>query len=95
MTLPLSRIRVLDVSQIMAGPFCCMLLGDMGGWARSGKFAIESDSVNAYFDRLLQRPVSRLGATGATPISRSAAEIDPTVSIPCWRGSRGGAADAQ
>jgi crotonobetainyl-CoA:carnitine CoA-transferase CaiB-like acyl-CoA transferase len=30
MTLPLSRIRVLDVSQIMAGPFCCMLLGDMG-----------------------------------------------------------------
>lgn len=30
MTLPLSRIRVLDVSQIMAGPYCCMLLGDMG-----------------------------------------------------------------
>lgn len=30
MTLPLSRIKVLDVSQIMDGPFCCMLLGDMG-----------------------------------------------------------------
>lgn len=30
MTLPLSRIRVLDVSQIMAGPYCCMLMGDMG-----------------------------------------------------------------
>jgi crotonobetainyl-CoA:carnitine CoA-transferase CaiB-like acyl-CoA transferase len=29
-TLPLSGIKVLDVSQIMAGPFCCMLLGDMG-----------------------------------------------------------------
>jgi crotonobetainyl-CoA:carnitine CoA-transferase CaiB-like acyl-CoA transferase len=28
--LPLSRLRVLDVSQIMAGPFACMLLGDMG-----------------------------------------------------------------
>ncbi|MDB5456726.1 MAG: NAD-binding of NADP-dependent 3-hydroxyisobutyrate dehydrogenase family protein [Caulobacter sp.] len=28
--LPLSGIRVLDVSQVMAGPFCCMLLGDMG-----------------------------------------------------------------
>lgn len=27
---PLSNLRVLDVSQIMAGPFCCMLLGDMG-----------------------------------------------------------------
>ena len=28
--LPLQGIRVLDVSQVMAGPFCCMLLGDMG-----------------------------------------------------------------
>ena len=27
---PLSGIRVLDMSQVMAGPFCCMLLGDMG-----------------------------------------------------------------
>ncbi|UIJ44165.1 CoA transferase [Sphingomonas cannabina] len=30
MALPLAGIRVLDVSQVMAGPFCCMLLGDMG-----------------------------------------------------------------
>ncbi len=28
--LPLNGVRVLDVSQIMAGPFCSMLLGDMG-----------------------------------------------------------------
>jgi len=28
--LPLQGVRVLDVSQIMAGPFCSMLLGDMG-----------------------------------------------------------------
>jgi crotonobetainyl-CoA:carnitine CoA-transferase CaiB-like acyl-CoA transferase len=28
--LPLSRLKVLDVSQVMAGPFCCMMLGDMG-----------------------------------------------------------------
>jgi len=27
---PLSHLRVLDLSQVMAGPFCCMLLGDMG-----------------------------------------------------------------
>ncbi|WP_299905891.1 CoA transferase [uncultured Paracoccus sp.] len=28
--LPLKGIRVLDVSQVMAGPFACMLLGDLG-----------------------------------------------------------------
>ncbi|UYO93176.1 CaiB/BaiF CoA transferase family protein [Pollutimonas sp. M17] len=28
--LPLNGIRVLDVSQVMAGPFACMLLADMG-----------------------------------------------------------------
>jgi crotonobetainyl-CoA:carnitine CoA-transferase CaiB-like acyl-CoA transferase len=28
--LPLSGVRVLDVSQVMAGPFACMMLGDMG-----------------------------------------------------------------
>ncbi len=28
--LPLERLKVLDVSQIMAGPYCTMVLGDMG-----------------------------------------------------------------
>lgn len=33
-----------------------VMLGDMGSWARGGRFKIASDAVNAYFDRLLSRP---------------------------------------
>ncbi|MDP3753894.1 CoA transferase, partial [Polaromonas sp.] len=28
--LPLAGVRVLDISQVMAGPYACMLLADMG-----------------------------------------------------------------
>src|SRR6266446_671384 len=28
--LPLEGLRVIDASQVMAGPYCCLLLGDMG-----------------------------------------------------------------
>jgi crotonobetainyl-CoA:carnitine CoA-transferase CaiB-like acyl-CoA transferase len=30
MRAPLEGIKVLDLSRVLAGPFCCMLLGDMG-----------------------------------------------------------------
>lgn len=36
-----------------------VLLGDMGAWARAGKFQIASDSVNAYMDRVLSRPARK------------------------------------
>ena len=43
-----------------------VMLGDMGAWARAGKFGIESDRVNAYFDRVLARPArARAQAVGA------------------------------
>ena len=33
-----------------------VILGHCGQWARGGKFEIASDTVNAYFDRVLSRP---------------------------------------
>jgi len=42
----------------MGDRFTCVdaVVGHCGNWARSGKFEIASDAVNAYLDRVLARP---------------------------------------
>lgn len=43
-----------------------VVLGEMGAWARAAKFKLESETVNAYFDRVLSRPArQRAQAKGA------------------------------
>ena len=42
-----------------------VLLGDIGAWARGGRFRIESERVVAYLDRVLSRPArARAQANG-------------------------------
>lgn len=50
--------RLGNAKYALGGRFSAIdiMLGDMGGWARAGKFKIASDAVNVYFDRLLSRP---------------------------------------
>lgn len=50
--------RLGDREFALGGRFTAadVLLGHCGQWARGGKFVVESDSVNAYFDRMLARP---------------------------------------
>ena len=52
------RRRLGDNDYAMGDRFTCVdvVLGHCGQWARSGRFEITSDSVAAYFDRVLQRP---------------------------------------
>jgi glutathione S-transferase len=60
--------RLGDREFALGGRFSAVdvMLGDMGAWARAGKFHIESDAVNAYFDRVLSRPARiRAQAKGA------------------------------
>ena len=64
-----------------------VMLGDMGAWARAGKFGIASERVAAYFDRVLSRPArapARRGGRGL--LSSLAARSDAARRLPHPRG---------
>jgi len=49
---PLEGIRVLDISRVLAGPFCCMLLGDMGADVVKVERVGRGDDVRSVGDKV-------------------------------------------
>jgi glutathione S-transferase len=49
-----------------------VLLGDIGAWARSGRFRMESERVVAYLDRVLSRPARARAQANGGAIDRQA-----------------------
>ncbi len=52
MQAPLEGIKVLDISRVLAGPFCCMLLGDMGADVVKVERVGRGDDVRAVGDKV-------------------------------------------
>ena len=48
MTAPLDGILVLDLSRILAGPFCTMLLGDLGARVVKVEHPVEGDVTRGW-----------------------------------------------
>src|SRR5919106_1228523 len=61
--LPLTGVRVLDVSQVMAGPFASMLLGDMGAGVTK-RLGIDYATLSKINPRLIYASISGFGQTG-------------------------------
>jgi crotonobetainyl-CoA:carnitine CoA-transferase CaiB-like acyl-CoA transferase len=52
MQAPLEGIKVLDLSRVLAGPFCCMLLGDMGADVVKVERVGRGDDVRSVGDKV-------------------------------------------
>jgi len=52
MQAPLEGIKVLDISRVLAGPFCCMLLGDMGADVVKVERVGRGDDVRSVGDKV-------------------------------------------
>lgn len=52
MRVPLEGVKVLDLSRVLAGPFCCMVLGDMGADVVKVERAARGDDVRSVGDKV-------------------------------------------
>ncbi len=84
---PLAGLKVLDLTEHMAGPFCTMILADMGAEVVKLERPGKGDSVRAWGDGSERNPYFRYinrNKKGIT-LDYKAAEGEDAVPAPCRR----------
>lgn len=71
--LPLEGVRVIDLTRFLPGPFCTMLLADLGADVVKVEDAPEGDPARTYFPRLSgpRTGTSGVSVPGSTTDGRS------------------------